>query len=516
MISRLTRPAVVVVGAFTLAWLGHASAQSDCGGKPYSFLHPVDPGVPTVSLDEPRPAPDAEWSPARYGAWEPARDGARIWRLRCALGSGNAYTLFFSRFALPAGASLFVYDDERSFVRGAYTELHNRLDGTFAFGPLPGGAVTLEYYEPDGVDAPLELAIAGVAEHVPERSDRSAQRRERRSPECHVDVACPEGEGWEVPASSIVTIDALSQFCTGVLVNNTLGDRTPFVLTALHCGKLTRSQVRFNWRREACGEGQSVREGDNVYGADFVVGDRELDVMLVRLREMPPAEYGVQYAGWDRSGREPTETVCLHHPGGDFLKISVDEDPPQKRRAFWRVGRWDTGATFLGSSGAPLFDEQKRVIGVLKGGDSTCEKPSNDMFGRLRKFWPKVSPYLDPAGTDAQVLDGLDPSTGAYEFAVHGVSPQQVSPAGQTVEVTGWAFSHETSVLLDGQPLRTKKVKDVRWIRNSLLEVDVPAVPPGAHVLTIQHGDVSHDLEIVVASPEPAAVDGAEEEGGEG
>jgi hypothetical protein len=46
------------------------------------------------------------------------------------VGGAKSLALVFERFQLPAGGELYVYDDARRDVRGAYTELENRLDGS--------------------------------------------------------------------------------------------------------------------------------------------------------------------------------------------------------------------------------------------------------------------------------------------------------------------------------------------------------------------------------------------------
>jgi len=64
-----------------------------------------------------------------------------------------------------------------------------------------------------------------------------------------------------------------------------------------------------------------------------------------------------------------------------------------------------------GSSGAPLFNDFKRVIGQLHGGDNI-----RDFFGKLSYSWTRSQTgktlkfYLDPDGTDTLYIDGYYPS----------------------------------------------------------------------------------------------------------
>ena len=81
---------------------------------------------------------------------------------------------------------------------------------------------------------------------------------------------------------------------------------------------------------------------------------------------------GVTYLGWNRTG-PITNTTSIHHPAGDVMKISVDNDAPaittflSGNNAHWRTD-FDIGTVQGGSSGAPLFDQNHRVIGQLHGG----------------------------------------------------------------------------------------------------------------------------------------------------
>jgi len=47
------------------------------------------------------------------------------------------------------------------------------------------------------------------------------------------------------------------------------------------------------------------------------------------------------------------------------------------------------GVTEGGSSGSPLFDNNKRVIGTLTGGNSDCSNQSTatDYYGKFSKHW---------------------------------------------------------------------------------------------------------------------------------
>ena len=138
--------------------------------------------------------------------------------------------------------------------------------------------------------------------------------------------------------------------------------------------------------------------------------------------QTPPASYNVFYAGWDKSGTSPTSQVGIHHPAGDLKKISFDNNAATQATyssaSCWRISNWDDGTTEGGSSGSPLFDQNKRIIGQLYGGQASCSNNVNDYYGRFDVSWDsgtnttnELNSWLDPLGTNPQYLDGLDGST---------------------------------------------------------------------------------------------------------
>lgn len=68
-----------------------------------------------------------------------------------------------------------------------------------------------------------------------------------------------------------------------------------------------------------------------------------------------------------------------------------------------------------GSSGSPLFNQNKLIVGTLSGGSSSCEKPDGiNTYGKLYYHWDQYSKadtarmdiYLDPSHTGKTQLSG--------------------------------------------------------------------------------------------------------------
>lgn len=504
-----------------LFWPAAALAQIEHGGTPPSarlalagsvpseVLPPVD--VPALLAQDALRAPGTPWrfgfphavalGPAGAGAWERLPGGGRVWRLRVRSPGARSLMLSFSRFRLPRGAELFVYDDARRVVRGAYGAASNLAHGLFSIQPTPGDALTLEYVEPAGVEGALELELGTVVHDYRGILEKGGGLGASGS--CNVDVACPQGAGWEDQERAVVRILRPNGVCcSGVLLNNTSKDATPWVLSAEHCGNLDAAVFQFNWKRAACGSGGVVAQNDTVVGSQQEIADRRRDFQLVKLLQQPPAGYGVFLAGWDVSGALPAgSSVGLHHPNGDAMKISIENDPVTRNQMFWRVAQWDLGTTEGGSSGSPLFDSAQRAIGHLKGGMAACGNSIDDFYVRMDVIGPLLAPYLDAAGSGASRIDGLDPvATPPPGLGLSAVRPSTVPPlvpgTEQTVTLVGSGFSPATTVELDGVPLQVSRYS---WFSNSRITVDMPQVPAGRHTFTVRDSGGSTSLPVDVS-----------------
>ena len=74
----------------------------------------------------------------------------------------------------------------------------------------------------------------------------------------------------------------------------------------------------------------------------------------------------------------------------------------------WKINEWSSGITEPGSYGAPLFNENKQIVGQLHGGESSCDDPVSDYFGKISHSWLLgLKEYLDPNNTGITELDGI-------------------------------------------------------------------------------------------------------------
>lgn len=369
------------------------------------------------------------------GNWQILEDGRRVWRI--SISSPGAYSLglIFSNFKIPSGSQLFAYNNQTNRVLGAYNEKNNKESGKFSIEPLQGDEIIVEYIEPLHPDFIADLEIGSVLHDYKNIFNqlKGEESRLKSSGSCNVNINCVEGDEWQVEKQSVCHILYNGFVASGALINNTSYDGRPFLLTAHHAiDKQEDAAVAifyFNYEAVDCGSSVGSKS-QSISGSNLLATTNRLDFTLLELSVMPPASYSPYYIGWDRSGRVPANTTCIHHPNGDVKKISVDLDSPitdsysDNKFTFdidthWRIAEWDIGTTEGGSSGSPLFDENHRLIGDLTGGEASCSSSINDYFAKFSESWDNYSnadqqlkTWLDPLNSGVVTLDGFYPYKG--------------------------------------------------------------------------------------------------------
>jgi len=339
----------------------------------------------------------------QHGTWERLFNGDRIWRMT--FYSPEAYSLnfLFSKFQMPEGAELYAYNADRSEVRGAFTVQNNKADGMFAITPVHGDEVTLEYYEPVAVRGQGLLEISYVVHayrNLHETMEEILEKGYGDSGSCNNDVACSESAGWEDQIRSVaIIIDNGFRACTGAMVNNVAQDGTPYFLSANHCGVNINSNWSFvfNYDSPSC-DGPDGDLSNSIVGGELRAAYGPSDFSLFELSTPPPSGYAVYFAGWNKLDEAATSNTAIHHPAGDVKKISFNDDAlyegawgsgdtPVSGGDHWIVDDWEDGTTEGGSSGSPIFDQNKLIVGQLHGGGASCTNVVYDSYGKFFSSW---------------------------------------------------------------------------------------------------------------------------------
>ena len=372
------------------------------------------------------------------GQWTTLKNGDRIWRLAVESKDALSMNFIFDEFSIPPGSSVYLYNNDRSDLLGAYTSVQNQESGILGTWIVKGEKVWIEYFEPANVAGQGQLHIAKATHGYRNADTFQDAKGLNDSGNCNLDVDCSIGSDWEDnknhnKRSVGILLSGGQGFCTGALINNTNNDGTPFFLTANHCySNPSAWSFRFGWisPNPVCAANTNSTNGptnQTISGATLRARSTNADFCLVEINNDIPTAWNRVFAGWDRSDIVPPFTVGIHHPSGDIMKICRDDDSPSKQpnagAQTWEIlgggsQGWELGVTEPGSSGSPLFDDQGRIIGQLYGGAAACSGTNDnnayDYYGRLGVAWDtgssastRLEDWLDPQGTNPVVINSF-------------------------------------------------------------------------------------------------------------
>lgn len=376
-------------------------------------------------------------NPHNSGTWETLPDGNLIWRLQIDMDGAEAANLYFDRFVLPTGARLYVYTPDRSYTIGAFTEFNNHESGLMATQMIPGGSAIVELYLPFYQQNNFELEINEVGYNYRSTGFQTADKADLS---CMVNVKCPTASTWQSQVNGAarvqIRIGSANFLCSGSLVTTTLNDCKPYFLLADHCAyntsyataaNLNQWVFNFNYQASTC-EGTTGSTTQSLTGCSLKAHDtygstqNGSDFYLVLLNNTVPSTYQPYYNGWNKTTTAATSGASIHHPEGIIKKFSLYTTALQNYTTHWRVvwanqPGYGHSVTAQGSSGSPIFDQNKLIVGTLTGGLSFCTNPTEaDYYGKFSYHWQsngstsdkQLKPWLDPINANPNTKTGVN------------------------------------------------------------------------------------------------------------
>ncbi len=377
-------------------------------------------------------------TPETHGNWETLDNGDLLWRLRVRSAAARSLNFGFTKYFMPAGGTLILYSYDKSNVMGPFSPADNEEHEQLWTPIVRGDETVIEVRLPAAERANLELELKYVNHDFVGFGEPSALL----SGSCNLDVICNEEDGWEIvngyrdiiQSVAVIGING-STFCTGFLVNSVREDCAPLFMTANHCGigpgNAPSLVTYWNFINSTCrqpGSPESGAAGDGMLN-DFNTGATHLasyapsDMTIVMMDDPISETADAFFAGWDATETIPESCIGVHHPSTDEKRISFENDPliegiglanqPSDNGDHLIVPDWDIGTTEPGSSGSPIFNAEKRVVGQLHGGGAACGNDLYDTYGWMFTSWEgggtpstRLKDWLDPDDTGITVIDG--------------------------------------------------------------------------------------------------------------
>lgn len=361
--------------------------------------------------------------------------GGELLRYRIQFDDGYFTSAKFSAFDLPDGATLHFVSESHVYADGPYGHVHNRTTGRFGMPIVPGNAVIIELFVPNGQQATLVLeSVSYGFRQLPMLAAFSLRSGEDTAPGplyggggpfgCQRDINCPEGAPYQQVKRAVAEGYDGQFVCSGQLINNTAEDNRYLYLTAAHCEWwLDPSTLSFYWDYENSGCGTN-----DFPPFTFSTGSTDLyhstnpnfDLQLLELDGTDLDEtYNVYYMGWSLSMTAPQQGAIIGFPDdkpkqiayslAPMIDCSVGGCPGGFGGPYWRLDNYDVGFTQGGSSGGGLLNEDLHVVGVLTGGvGTTCNNFAWDEFYKLNHEYAQIAEHLDPLRTGSTSLHGKD------------------------------------------------------------------------------------------------------------
>ncbi len=461
------------------------------------------------------------------GEWTNLPSGGRIWRIAIKSPDAINLSINFDNFHLPSGARLHLYNEDHSDISKTYSNAQNRENKLLGSWYISGDVILVEYYEPSNSSGILNLEIGSVIHGYRMGQIRQyVNRGLNDSGACNYDVNCPIGSDFDSKKDLLKKAVALlnlgnGYLCSTTLINTTLNNKEPYLLTANHCLENSNPSfwsVRFNWMSPSpiCAteeESLDLQTNFTISGAELLASNSTSDFALVKLFNSIPISWDVSFAGWDNTDDLPDFEVGIHHPNGDIMKICRDDSGAVRENAngteVWLIGGtsvgtgdgWEVGTTESGSSGSPLFNEDGRIIGQLYAGQSSCDGTQNnndyDIYGRFGVSWnsgntsqTRLMEWLDPSGTGQSTTETIQNVLNTIEFDELGSLDIYPNPASTAISIINGMYPNLSYNFYNvlGQNLLSGSLS------NTINEINIDALEEGVYFLYLVDKDSNADI----------------------
>ena len=422
-----------------------------------------------------------ELRPENSGTWE-VDGNTSTWRLRINSPGARTLNLGFSEYNLPSSAQLFLTTENEKF--GPFTKADNAEHNQFWTPMLVGDDLLVTLTVSNKHRKEVQLFLTSVNHDFIDVT-------KALSGSCNLDVVCGADDGWAIVDGYRDIIRSVAGYtlngrdqCTGFLINNANEDGRPFFMTANHCAVRENNAAGvvafWNFESPTCRQPGSVESGQvnfgnrNTFnsGTIFRSASANSDMCLLEFDEPVNPDANAFFAGWTLDEVAPTSLIiAVHHPGVDEKRISfTDQDlirtnaginDPSATGRYLVVPNWDIGTTEGGSSGSPIFDENKHVRGQLWRGAASCENPDGyDQYGFFTSSWEgdgtpdsRVKDWLDPCGSGLTEIDGFEQSAIASTLLAENNCVEACANNTLTVPLTaGIGFPNNSSASIVSSP----------------------------------------------------------------
>ncbi len=413
----------------------------------------------------------------KTGSWDTLANSDRICRIQIFCPGAFSINFVFDDFYLPESTSLYFYNHNKSIIFGGFSQLNNQKSNHFSTVPIPGDNLIIEYYEANTSNSDSTKLIissiihgfrnvTGLDDDKIKKSNLDKTLNDNNIPWCSKGANCSEGNEWCNEKHSVAGMYYYEFKWSATLLNSYNGF---FILTTNVLdgildendldGILDNSEkaalsdfvFQFDDFRLFCDHTSNLYYPNGMYsynGATFKSGWNVTDFLLIEPNNSFSKDDHRFFAGWSYTNpsSEPAPKVtCFHFPEGASMQISYDNNYASTdswgggNAVYWKMRAEQDVCYFgSGSSGAPFFDENHKIIGQLRGHlpASYCNR-TYQWGGKFSESWigggtdeTQLKHWLAPNSTGNISIDGY-----AYPQEVYGIQHDATySSSGQECE----------------------------------------------------------------------------------
>ena len=428
-----------------------------------------------------------------------------LWRMKIEAEDAEAINLYLEDFQLPKGAELSFYTPDFEYKLPTILSDENPQNKIYVTDHLPGNALIVELFVPAGVKARNCFTIKDIGYmYRPLPQWLRDSKGFGHSENCEVNVNCPEGADWQNEKKGVARIllvaNGISYYCSGSLINNARKDKTPYFLTANHCAENAKEEdfakwkFYFNYESPSCANPEKEPNYYIATGSEKIAcGDLSggSDFLLLKLNADVASAPDLCFNGWNIEPTPANNGVGIHHPQGDIKKIStytkLKEDDSRKTHwsLQWTQTQTNWGVTEPGSSGSPIFDQNRCVVGTLTGGNAECIVPlGEDMYGKMSYHWDKngntpaeqLKPWLDPDNT------GITKMKSSCDKEEYPTQPPYVFPNPTNEKLT--IMNYEMGMNIEIFDIIGRKVMSITSLLSR--EIKISHLAAGLYIVIIE------------------------------
>ena len=410
-------------------------------------------------------------------------DKGRVWSVAIQSNNSCSLTLHFIEFNLPKEGYMYIVNEDKTIIYGPVMSDNTPNEGIFLTDVIPGKSIRVCIFEPASAYGKTSMKIDKIyCGYKNQPFINNEQQLNLRG--CDNEIACDNNfqkESYGV-ACIVYSLGNHLFYSTGFLVMATDLSFKPYLQTAYHTMDIIgdgyfsdaeriavqNGTFKFNYKYSSCG-GSTLATTDIYNGATIRAYSSTTDFGLLELSSTVSNNSALTWLGWDRSSSVPTSGTAIHHPLGSTMKISYEYDLFSTSDLngngiynYWLVN-FDDGVVKHGSSGSPILNQNKRVVGQLCGNDQYDENLSycvqkRAQYGKFHLSWTggghnndRLSNWLDPIGTNQTTIESSHPIGGiigdniicSYEdYYIQNL------PNGYTVT---WSVSNSNLSIISGQ-----------------------------------------------------------------